>query len=151
MAQQLFRFEDGYVQAEGFGDSTTAQLFEWIQNNYGYANILMAVFIAGWIRIFFRKYDYNIFEVLILLCFTMGIAMLVYTAFGIIETVTGMPILHLGGMIGVFYISWAIGRFFDKRKKANYLIGFVAYLLGMITFFLSVVALGAVIDMVVRG
>jgi hypothetical protein len=42
------------------------QIFGWIQNNYGYANILMAVFISFILRLFFRKSGYNIYEILIL-------------------------------------------------------------------------------------
>ena len=59
LAQQFFRFEDGYVNTGGFEESATTKIFGWIQSNYGYANILMAIFIAGWIKVFFRKYEYN--------------------------------------------------------------------------------------------
>ena len=148
LAQQFLHFEDGYVNAGGFEESATTNIFGWIQKNYGYANIIMAIFIAGWIKIFFRKYEYNFFEILILLCFVMGIGMLIYTVFGIIESTTKIQILHIGGMIAVVYTSWAIGRFFDKNKKVNYLKGFLSYLLGMITFFLAAIILGMGIDLI---
>lgn len=147
VAQQFLNFEDGYVNAKGFEESATTKIFAWIQNNYGYANILMAIFIAGWIKIFFRKYNYNYFEILILLCFVMGIGMLIYTIFGIIESITEIRVLHIGGLIGVIYASWAIGQFFDRNKKANYLKGFSSYLLGMITFSLGAIILGIGIDL----
>ena len=63
LAQQFLNFEDGYVNSGGFGESAVAKIFGWIQKNYGYANILMAIFIAIWIKIFFRKYEYNFFEI----------------------------------------------------------------------------------------
>ncbi|WP_430401207.1 DUF3667 domain-containing protein [Flavobacterium sp.] len=148
LAQQFLHFEDGYVNAGGFEESTTANIFGWIQKNYGYANILMAIFIAGWIKIFFRKYEYNYFEILILLCFVMGIGMLIYTVFGIIESTTKIQILHIGGIIALVYTSWAIGRFFDKNKKVNYFKGVLSYLLGMITFFLAAIILGMGIDLI---
>ncbi|MDB4402327.1 DUF3667 domain-containing protein [Algibacter sp.] len=148
LAQQFFHFEDGYVNAGGFEESATTKIFGWIQSNYGYANILMAIFIAGWIKVFFRKYEYNFFEILILLCFVMGIGMLIYTVFGIIESTIKIVILQIGGMIALVYTSWAIGRFFDKNKKANYLKGFLSYLLGMITFFLVAIILGMGIDLI---
>lgn len=148
LAQQFLHFEDGYVNAEGIEESVTTKIFGWIQNNYGYANILMAIFIAGWIKVFFKKYEYNFFEILILLCFVMGIGMLIYTVFGIIESITKMQLLQIGGMIGLIYTSWAIGQFFDKNKKANYLKGFLSYLLGMITFFLGAIILGMGIDLI---
>lgn len=150
IAQQFLHFEDGYVNTGGFEESAITKIFGWIQSNYGYANILMAIFIAGWIKIFFRKYDCNFFEILILLCFAMGIGMLIYTVFGIIESTTKIRVLHIGGIIGLLYASWAIGQFFDKNKKVNYLKGFLSYLLGMITFFLGAIILGMGIDLVQR-
>ena len=148
LAQQFLHFEDGYVNAGGSEESATTNIFGWIQKNYGYANIIMAIFIAGWIKVFFRKYEYNFFEILILLCFLMGISMLIYTVFGLIESITKIQILQIGGMVALVYTSWAIGRFFDKNKKANYLKGFLSYLLGMITFFLAAIILGMGIDLI---
>lgn len=148
ITQQLLKFEDGYAKAGGFGDSAVTNIYQWIQNNYGYANILMAIFIALWIKLFFKKYNYNFFEIIILLCFLMGIGMLIYTTFGIIESITEFKILTIGGIIGFIYTSWAIGQFFDKNKKVNYLKGLVAYLLGMITFYFLAVILGLGIDLI---
>ncbi len=150
VAQQLLQFEDGYAKTGGFEKSATTKIFGWIQSNYGYANILMAIFIAGWIKLFFRRYDYNFFEILILLCFIMGIGMLIYTVFGIIESSTNLRILQIGGMIGVAYASWGIGQFFDKTKKTNYLKGFLSYLLGMTTFFVMAIILGMGIDWITQ-
>ncbi|GAA4238504.1 hypothetical protein GCM10022291_29220 [Postechiella marina] len=151
LAQQFLKFEDGYVNAGGFGDSTVTTIYKWIQKNYGYANILMSIFIALWIKLFFKKHHYNFFEITILLCFAVGIAMLIYTIFGLLETVTHLKILHFGGIIGVIYISWAIGQFFDKNKKINYLKGFLAYFIGMLTFYFLAVALGLVIDLLSKN
>jgi hypothetical protein len=146
ITQQILRFEDGYVNAGGFGDSAVTSITEWIQKNYGYANILMSIFIAFWIKIFFKKYKYNFFEIIILLCFVMGIGMLIYTTFGIIESITKIRILHFAGVIGIIYTSWAIGQFFDKNKKMNYLKGLIAYLLGMVSFYFLAIILGLGID-----
>lgn len=148
IAEQFLKFEEGYVNAGGFGDSAVTNIYGWIQNNYGYANILMSVFITVWIKLFFKKYDYNFFEIIILLCFVMGIGMLIYTTFGIIESMTKWRILQVGGLIGFLYTSWAIGQFFDKNKKLNYLKGFVAYFLGMLTFYILAIVLGIGIDFI---
>ena len=148
IAQQTLNFEDGYAKYGGFGESTVATIFQWIQNNYGYANLLMAIFIALWIKVFFRKYAYNFFEILILLCFVMGVGMLIYTLFGIVENLTKFGVLHIGGKFGFLYVTWAIGAFFDKTKKLNYLKGLFSYLLGMMTFYLGAVILGKGIDFI---
>ena len=146
LAEQFLHFENAYISAGGFKENATLNILEWIQNNYGYSNLLMAIFIAIWIKIFFRKYDYNFFEILILLCFVMGIGMLIYTFFGILESVTQIQVLQIGGITGFIYISWAIGQFFNKRKKVNYLKGLLSYVLGMVTFFFVIVILGIGID-----
>jgi hypothetical protein len=76
----------------------------------------------------------------------MGIAMLIYTTFGIIESITKIRILNFAGIIGIIYTSWAIGQFFDKNKKMNYLKGLIAYLLGMLSFYFLAIILGLGID-----
>ena len=148
LTQQLLKFEDGYVNAGGFGDSAVTNIYDWIQKNYGYANILMSIFIAFWIKLFLKKYNYNFFEIIILLCFVMGIGMLIYTTFGIIESITNAKILQVGAIIAFIYTSWAIGQFFDKSKKLNYLKALLAYLLGMISFYFLAVILGLGIDFI---
>lgn len=148
--QQFMHFEDKYVTVTGFGESAVAAIFEWIQKNYGYGNVLMAIFIALWIKVFFRKYDYNFFEILTLLCFVMGMGMLIYTIFGAVESLSKLKVLHLGGLIGFVYVSWAIGQFFDERKKINFLKGFLAYFLGMVSFTLFAIITGILIDLIKR-
>lgn len=143
-AQQLFQFEDGYVTVSG--DTIITSLFEWIKSNYGYANIFMGTFIGLWIKILFRKSGYNIYEILILIFFVMGISMLIYTCFGIIESITKFNILEIGAIIGVIYASWAIASFFNKHKVSSYIKGFLSYFLGYITTLIIIIAIGFLID-----
>jgi len=149
ISNQLFHFEDNYVRQEGLENSTIVTIFEWIQKNYGYANIIMGVFIAFWIKIFFKKYGYNFFEILILVCFIMGIGMLMYAVFGIIESLTEVNLMGIAGIIGLMYSAWAIGQFFDKGKKINYFKGFLSYFLGMMIFFFAAIILGLLIDLMI--
>ena len=146
--QQFVHFGDEYITVTGFDESATASIFNWIQNNYGYGNILMAIFIAFWIKVFFKKYDYNFFEILTLLCFVIGMGMLIYTIFGVAESLSKVKVLYLGGLVGFVYISWAIGQFFDERNKINFLKGFLSYLLGMLSFTLVAIITGIAIDLV---
>ena len=150
--QQLLHFKDGYINfSAGDKKSVTLSIFEWIANNYGYANILMAFFIAFWIKVFFNKYKYNFFEILILLFFLMGIGMLSFAFFGILSSITAVDFLDNGGAILVFiYISWGIGQFFDKKKIMNYVKGFLSYVLGMISFTFIVLAIGLLIDFIIK-
>ncbi len=150
LASHYFHVEDGYVKSGGINNSATIVIFKWIQDHYGYSNILMGVFIAAWIKLFFRKYDYNIYEILILLCFAMGMGMLIFTVFVVVQGLTHTNLMQVAGYIGVAYCAWAIGQFFDKRKVMSYVKGIIAYILGMITFCAAALIIGRLIDIIAR-
>jgi len=147
VGQQFFNYKTGFITLdvpEGGNKPIVVVLFDWFSQNFGYANILMSIFIAIWIKIFFRKYNYNFYEIYILLCFTMGVTVLMYTLLGIIESIIKLPVLDIGKLIVFIYSSWAIGQFFDRKKKMSYLKGFFSYVLGLLTslMILSVVGSG---------
>nr|WP_320000480.1 DUF3667 domain-containing protein [uncultured Draconibacterium sp.] len=146
---QIFEFKDGYINFH-FDDSNSAMslIFQWITQNYGYSNILMAVFVAIWIKMFYRKYDYNFYEILILLLFISGMQMLMFALLGALESLTKTPILTFGTYFVLIYAFWAIGQFFDKRKILNYAKAPISYFLGLITFFLAALGIGLLIDLI---
>jgi len=150
VSQQFLHFEDGYINYSIENEkSAILSIFKWISNNYGYTNIFMAFLIAFWIKIFFRKHNYNFFEILILLFFLMGIGMLLFAFFGIISSIININVLDSGGAIIVFiYIFWGIGQFFGKKKITNYLKGLLSYIFGMISFALIALIIGLIIDLI---
>lgn len=127
-------------------NSAIFEIFIWTQENYGYSNIMMAIFIGAWIRLFFRKHEYNIFEILVLLCFVMGFGMIIYTCFGIVEAIMDQALWQVAGIVVYIYMSWAIGQFYGSKKVANYIKAFFAYLLGMSTFMIVLVLIGLAVD-----
>ncbi|MDR7130114.1 membrane-associated HD superfamily phosphohydrolase [Algoriphagus sp. 4150] len=145
----FFHFEDGYFKYDEFNFTTTTVIFKWLQNNYGYGNLIMGVFIAFWIKLLFKKYGYNFYEILILLCFVMGIGMIILAAFGTIQGLTSLKVLDYGGVLFIVYSCWAIGQFFDKKRVANYFKALFSYILGLITFTIAVLLLGYLIDLIV--
>jgi len=146
----FFHIEEGYINFNSTEDTTTSSIFNWIQNHFGYANIIMGVFIAFWLKLFFRKYDYNFFEILILLCFVIGMEMLTFSVFALFEGITKLNVMGISGVLGVVYFTWAIGQFFDKKKGRSYLKAFVSYALGMFAFCASAILLGSLIDLFVK-
>jgi len=148
--KNLTHFEDGYVNYSGEIESATLTILNWIQGNYGYSNSIMAVFIALWLKLFFRKHDYNIFEIIILLCFVMGIGMLIYSVFGIAQGFTQIKLLQSGSIVAFIYITFAIGHFFDKKKLNSYVKALFAYLLGMLSFVMIAISIGKMIDLVIK-
>ena len=150
LISHFFHIEDEYLKYEGLEKSAFVKILGWLQANYGYMNILTGTFIALWLKVFFKKYDYNFFELLIMLCFTMGISMLIFAFFAIIEGFTDIKLLHVAGMIGMIYLIWATGNFFEEKKVANYTKALISYLLGMITFFIFIGAIAITIDIIIK-
>ncbi|TRX38678.1 DUF3667 domain-containing protein [Flavobacterium sp. ZT3R18] len=150
LISHFFHIEDGYIHIDGAKKTAIGSVFNWIQNHYGYANIIMGMFIAFWLKIFFRKYDYNFFELVILLCFVMGMGMLMYAVFTLLVGLTKLNLMPIAGFVGFAYCTWAIGQFFDKTKPISYVKAFASYVLGMLTFSFSAVILGTLIDLIIK-
>ena len=146
----FFHIEDGYVKYENIETNSTTLIFKWIQDHYGYSNIIMGVFIALWIKVFFRKYQYNFFEILILLCYVMGVGMLILALFAALEGISNIQLMQISSIISFIYSAWAIGQFFDKHKMINYVKSFFAYLLGFISFGIAALLLGTGLDLIIK-
>lgn len=153
IAFKFFHFEDAYINFNGKEDAdrmpVSISVFKWLQANYGYANILFSMFIAFWLKLFFRKSTYNFFEILILLCFVLGIGMLIYATFGMVEGLFHVKTMKFAGIIGLIYTIWAIANFYDSKKLVNYLKAFASYTLGMLTAMLTVLVITVIIDLVI--
>jgi glutaredoxin len=147
LLNHFFHFEDGYVNSDEVKISTTASIQNWLQDHYGYANIMMGVFIALWLKLFFKKHNYNVYEIMIMLCFVMGIGMLIFSVFILIEGLSHFKLIAVAGIACLVYCTWAIGYFFEKKKAMSYVKAFVAYVIGMITFWTVPYLIGTIIDL----
>ncbi|WP_026302660.1 DUF3667 domain-containing protein [Psychroflexus tropicus] len=141
-------FGEGYTDSLGLEASVLINILGWLKQNYGFTNIFISVFIVSWIKLFFKKYNYNFFEILILLLYVTGMGTLVYSVFALLEIVTGLEISYLGTAITLAYYAWAIGRFFDKRKRINYFKALITYILGILTFYFFTILVGTIIDFI---
>lgn len=134
-----------------FADSSIGAIMNWVQTNYGYSNIIMGGSIALCVKLLFRKYQYNFYEISVLLCFIMGQGMLLLT----IQTFF-LPLISNGTyqliltIVAFSYPTWAIGQFFDRKKVTSYLKAFVAYLLGYIFFYIAVILVGITADVIIK-
>jgi hypothetical protein len=146
----FFHIEDGYVNFDETKKSATGAIFEWVKNHYGYSNIIMGVFIALWLKLFFRKYPYNFFEILILLCFVMGMGMLLFSVVSIVEGLTKFSLTQVSSVLGFSYFTWAIGQFFDKIRIVSYFKALAAYILGMGTFAGVAMLLGFLVELIMK-
>ena len=150
----FFHAEERYSNKEklNLGKSSTDDIQHWVQTHYGYANILMGVFIALCVKLLFRKYRYNFFEITVLMCFVMGQGMLLLTVetffSGLLNTQIYTVILLI---IAFAYPTWAIGQFFDRTKAASYVKAFSAYILGYLFFQLAVIIVGLSTDLIIKA
>ena len=127
---------------------TANAISNWVHNHYGYANILMGFLIACWLKIFFRKYDVNFFEISILLSFVMGIGMLFFAIAIFLNGITGFDFTSTFTVISFAYLAWSIGQFFDANRPSSFIKAGVAYALGFATFKVGAWALGIGYDAV---
>lgn len=134
----FFHIEDGYTKLEETKGVTAGIIFKWIQDHYGYGNILMGAFVAFWSRLFFKKYDYNFFEILILLCFVMGMGMMLFAVVALIQGFIHKNLMQIVFFLKSYIVIGQLEVFLDKEKAISYVKAFAAYILGMITFSLSV-------------
>ena len=125
-------------------------VLDWLKVNYGYLNILSGVLIAIWLKVFFKKYGYNFFELLVMLCYVLGISIVISTFFAIIEGVTHFKLSGIATIIGWIYVVIAIGSFYGSKKITNYIYALICYFLGLISFSILIFTLGLVIDFVAK-
>jgi hypothetical protein len=150
LINNFFHIEEGYMNLTESKKTATGTILKWIQAHYGYGNIILGVFIALWTKLFFKKQPYNIFEILILLCFIMGMGMLVLAAFALVQGITHVKLLQYASLLILVYSTWAIGQFFEQKKASAYLKALAAYLLGSISFFALAILTGVLIEGVTK-
>ncbi len=122
--------------------SSKTYLYTWTKQNYGYSSVLLGIFISLFVKLFFYKYDYNIYEIIILICYITGIGSLI-TSFLAIISIEGKEhyFNFASAIITLIYYSWGISQFFDNRKVLNYFLSLFAYMAGKVTYVIIVIML----------
>jgi Protein of unknown function (DUF3667) len=132
-------------------NSGSVNLIHWVQNNYGYTNILSAIFTIYWIRLFFKKQQHNFYEIAVLLFFIMGEGMIIVTLMPINAKYFGSTIFEI--LINIFsfsYIGWAVGQFFGRRFS-NYVKATFAYIFGYFSFMFIATIIAIIYDKFILG
>ena len=125
-------------------------LLNWTIDYSGYMTIVIGLFVAFWVKLFFRKYSYNLFEIFVLFCYISGNSTLFSSAVFIIQGFTHWNLISTTSTIASIYTIWAIGQFFDKRKTGSYIKAFLSYILGVLTFSISITIFAVFIDIVLK-
>ena len=143
--------EDFYMQKSEIELPTVDLFISWMTEYQGYAGIISGLFIALWVKLFYRKSGYNIFEIFILLCFLSGISSLFFSVVVILQGLTHLRLIHISTLIMIFYHTWAIGQFFDKKKAKSYVKAFISYILGLLIFSFTITFIAIFIDIVISA
>lgn len=108
---------------------------EWVNNHLGYTSLSIGFLIALWIKVFFRRHHYNIYETTVLLCYAIGQSLLIISIFTLFAVLfKNNSITSIGILAGYFYIFWAVGQFFGEKKLINYIKSFICCVLGALSF-----------------
>lgn len=153
LVAHYFHAEDMYNEKERlmFANSYVGTIQNWVQTHYGYANIIMGGFIALCVKLLFRKYNYNFFEISVLLCFVMGQGMFIITLGTFFVNLIGASAYKiLISVVALAYPTWAIGQFFAAGKIMSYVKAFTAYVLGYLFFYIGVIIIGIAADMIFK-
>ncbi|MET1260551.1 DUF3667 domain-containing protein [Flagellimonas sp. DF-77] len=146
ICQQLFGFKTG-TASDAIDSPGVQKAFEWVSENFGFVNILLGFFIGFWIRLFYLKSKFNIYEIFILVFFTIGIGNLIFALYGILESATGWQVNDVALYTALLYSAWAIGNFFNKKSIWSYVKGFLAYIFGTTMGSFLVILIGILIDL----
>ncbi|MEO0874949.1 MAG: DUF3667 domain-containing protein [Bacteroidota bacterium] len=119
---------------EGLRDHIdTGDFGKWLNSNVAYTNLLIGVFIALWIKVFAR--NYNIYEIIVALCFILGVATLILALAFVLGAITKSAYVVLSVMLIFFaYPIWAIGQFFGKEDWKSYFKALFVVILGYTSY-----------------
>ena len=128
-------------------ESPTSVIFtNWVINYSGYVNIITILLMAFGVKLFFRKYGYNFFEIFILFCYIWGTSTLFSSVFFVIQGITHLSLIYPTTLIAMIYSIWATGQFFDKRKVGSYIKSSLSYVLAWLILSISLVIVLTFID-----
>ncbi|WP_316846931.1 DUF3667 domain-containing protein [Pedobacter psychrodurus] len=111
------------------------KISDWTNNHIGYSSLIIGFFIALWTALFFKKHKYNVYEITILLCYSVGQGLLIISLSAFISIIfKTKPIASVGVFASYFYIFWSIGQFFGEKKVINYIKAIICCILGALSF-----------------
>jgi len=142
--------EDFYKEQPEIETPAMNLFLNWMIDNPGYTSLISGLFMAFWVKLFFRKSGYNLFEIFVLLCYIFGISTLFSSVVLIFQGLIHLSLLiQIINIISLIYYTWAIGQFFDKQIIGRHIKAFLSYILGM--FIIAVLAvIGTIIEIIIR-
>ena len=133
------------------GKTKIYDILHWVQGHHGYANLINGFFIALSVKLFYRKYQYNLFEIIVLLCFVIGQATFLLTLITLfLGTLSASIYQTIGGVVNMGYSVWAIGQFFDNSKIWGFIKSFFVIVFGFCLTYIAIIVLGITADLMIK-
>jgi hypothetical protein len=138
--------KDYALQQDTLG-GTYDQIMSWMLIDYpGYSGIITGLLMAFWIKLFFKKSGFNIFEIFILVCFVTGVTTLFLSIVTIFQGLLHVDLISISNLVLIVYFVWAVGQFFDSQKISSYVKAFLSYILGVLVLTFSILFISGVVD-----
>lgn len=119
------------------------KIMAWLDSNHAYGNFLLCIITALLSYLFFKKYKYNFYEILILMIFVASQNAMYTGLLSLLNLFFNKNIFsNVISIVGIGYITWSIGQFYDYKRFSSYFKAFLAYVLGSIIFTLTIVLIG---------
>ncbi len=131
LTNKVLHFQDDSPEIVINNDIATI-VDNWFTAHLGYYNIIFGFLVALLLKLFYLKSKYNIYEILVLMCYVIAIDMLLAAITGIFSTAFSFDFINPYIVICLLYTTYAVANFFGKNKWYNYIIAVTCFLLGMI-------------------
>jgi len=156
LVSHLFQIDAKEFQRQLHGEEVPLELptydllLNWTIDYSGYITIIIGLLMAFWVKLFFRKYGYNLFEIFVLFCYISGISTLFSSVVFIIQGLTQLNLISTTTLITTIYFIWATGQFFNKKKLGCYIKATLSYVLGFFLFGILITMIAVFIDIVLK-
>jgi hypothetical protein len=133
------------------GKTKIHDILQWVFEHHGYANLIQGFFIALSVKLFYRKYQYNLFEIIVLICFVIGQSTFLLTIITIFLGTFNPTIYQtIAGIVNIGYSTWAIGQFFDNSKILGFIKSFFVIIFGFFMTYIAIIVLGLTANLITK-
>lgn len=120
----------------------TKLINEWLNSHIEYTLIIIGIFISFWLKLFLRKRNLNLFEVLVMICYFLGQSLIFLSITALLEKVFKVnTIFAIGLTVCTLYLLFGITDFYGKKQFSTYINVVLSIILGIISYSLLLVVL----------
>ncbi len=141
-SKQFEKFSKGY-----------ADIYNWMVMHHNYGNLISGFFTAVSCSLFYRKFKYNFYETLIMVCFVIGLNTLLLSVGNLFYGIVKLQMfVFLIAIVTFLYTTWAISQFYyNKSKKiSGFLKALFVFLSGQLLMHFLLIVLGISADSILK-